>query len=248
MVSLYLLAALIYHHIKVEKPHAEGFFNLSLGKRFHLMTKYTCIFIAFASFVRHTTGIISGVLVIDKGVLSFNSMHQGGTAEIFCNTLRRTANVALTVGSGLVYLYLWLRQRVFYVHKSLKEINQRCLQTFSSAVLILWILFWISIQFVYFIKVSYRFDEAGICQFELDTGNDWTYAEIISAWTTASALMQVCLLGLLIYPILKRASWLGSQQDQRSISLMRRTKKSGDTRNVLFCDRYHFRCYACIDV
>ena len=223
--SFYVLVALVYNQICLEEPRNKNFFRLPLGRRYSLLSKYTCIAIAIASLTRHL-GSIGGFLVADNVIFSNESIHQSNTVEIYCDVLPPIGNFGLTAGSGLVYLFLWFRQRVFYVQSSLQVINSKCLRVFSTAIIILWIMFWISLFFVYFIKVSYRYDKAGVCQYVLDTGRDWTYGEIIVVWSVASFLMQLCLLGLFIYPMPKRNVWLKTQNDVQNKVLMRRVKKA----------------------
>ena len=223
VVSLYLLIALLYHQLKFERPRTtERFFQLSVRRQYERLSRYVCNLIAFASFCRPATGIVSGILETNKQILSDESI------ELFCNIIRPLANIAVTAGMGLIYLFLWLRQRVFYVDSSMRIINNKCLQIFSFCIIIIWVLFWISLYFVYFIKISYRYDNAGICQYVLDSGIDWDYAlALIIPWTVMSILIQLCLLGLFIYPLLKPTIWLRSQnQTAHSDFFIKKVKKA----------------------
>ena len=116
-------------------------------------------------------------------------------------------NFAITFGSGLVYLFLWFRQQMFYVHSSLKVLSNKCLRVFSFAVLVLWILLWISLVFSYLIEVQYKFDFRSGCLAEV--GSDMPYFVLVFVWAAASISMQKALLCLFIYPILKRNLWRG---------------------------------------
>ena len=230
LVSLYLAVALLYHQIKVEKRLKGGLFLLPIEKRYGVLSKCTCIAIAIASVIRHINSI--GLLLVEGSAVYTNaSMLQITAAGAVCDVLPPIGNVALTVGSGLVYLFLWFRQRVFYVHSSLKVLNNKYVTVFSFAVLFFWILFWISLIFAYFIKVHYRFDTMGGCLFE--EGTDIPYAKIIIAWTAVSVLMQISLLGLFIYPIIKRTLWRNQLSDG-NVSLMRRVKKAVILASVCF--------------
>ena len=226
--SLYLLVGLVYHQVFVEKRRKEKFSRLALGTRYSLLSKYTCIAIAMASTICDL-GTFAQLLVADNLIFSSDSIQHSNAVKIFCHVLPRIGNFGLSAGSGLVYLFLWFRQRVFYVQSSLQVINSKCLRVFSTAIIILWIMFWISLFFVYFIKISYRYEKAGWCQFVLDTGRAWTYGEIIVVWNIISFLMQLSLLGLFIYPMPKRNLWIKTQNDEGNVRnkiLMRRVKKA----------------------
>ena len=224
IVSLYLLVALLYHHFKVEKRLKEGFFQLSQEKRYGLLSKYTCICIGFVSLIRILNSI---ALLAVEGISVFpNSLTlQVESAETACDVVAPIANFALTLGSGLVYLFLWFRQRVFYVHSSLKVLNNKCVRFFSFAIIFCWILGWISLIIAYFIEVRYQYDENGVCQFE--EGIILPYAYIIVSWCVLSIMMQIGLLGLFLYPILKRRLWIDQQQQSgRNDPLIKRVKKA----------------------
>ena len=196
VILLYLLIALLYHQIKFERPRTtERFSQSSVRRRYERLSRYVCNLIAFASFCRPATGIIGGISETNKQILSDESI------ELCCNIIRPLANIAVTAGMGLINLFLWLRQRVFYVDSSMRVINNKCLQIFSFCFIIIWVLFWIFLYFVYFIKISYRYDDAGICQYVLDSGIHCDYAlALIIPWTVMSILIQLCLLGLFTYP------------------------------------------------
>ena len=216
--------ALVYHQMRVEKPRKEGFLRLPVEKRYSLLSKYTCILIGFASVMRHMNSI--ALLAVEGSAVLSNvsKLESNPAAEIACDVLPPTGNVALTIGGGLVFLFLWFRQRVFYVHASLKVLNNKYLKAVSFAVIIVWIMAWIALFIAYFVKVRYQFDNKIGCLF--GAGTDLPYAQVIFAWTGLSILMQIALLALFVYPILKRTLWKDQQKNNRNTSLMRRVKKA----------------------
>jgi len=223
LVSLYFVIALIYYHIKLNKPNKDGFFRQSIEKQYSVLTKYTCISIAIASLSRHFISV--SYQVIEKNIIFSNASmtHFSNDDTIICNVLNYVRNVFQTVGSGLVYLFLWFRQRIFYVNPSLKNSNNYCLRVFSFAILILWILFWISLVIACFIMVQYRFEKVG-CVLESDS--EIAYFKMVLAWTAVSFLMQVGLLVLFVYPIFNQSLWRNQQRNERNSLLMRRVKKA----------------------
>ena len=214
---LYILLALLYHEIRLEKPRQNGLLHLPMEERYRVLSKYACIFIAIASLVLFVNEAIYRSV---EGIAVFSGSYLT-TAETVCVVSLPIRYVAFTVSYGSVYLFLWLKQRVIYVHPSLKVLNNKYVSVFSLAVFILWILFWISLVIVYFIKVQYRLDRKRGCTIDEDSMK--TFNEIVFTWTSASILMQISLLSLFIYPILKQARW---RDQQNNPNLMRRVKKA----------------------
>ena len=217
LIFFYILLALAYHEIRVKKSHQIGFLQLSIEKRYRVLPKYICISINIASLVPFVWTVSYWFV---EGIARFHGSNQT-VAETGCVVVAHVNNVGLTVGSGLVYLFLWLRQRVIYVHPSLKVLNSKYVSAFSFVVLILWILFWISLVTAYFIKVKYYFNKKSGCIVEEDSVKP--YDEMVFIWTAVSIFIQILLLGLFIYPILKQARW---RDHQNNPNLMRRVKKA----------------------
>ena len=217
LISLYILLALVYHEIRVKKSRHIGFLQLPIEKRYSVLSKYICISIAIASLVLYISLVNFWSVV---GTAIFIGSNQTA-AETECFVVPPIVNAALTVGNGLVYSFLWLRQRVIYVHPSLKVLNNKCVSVFSFVVLILWILFWISLMTAYFINVRYKLNRTFGCVIDKDSFKP--YNKIAFAWTAASILMQILLLSLFIYPILKQARW---RDQQNNPNLMKRVKKA----------------------
>ena len=217
LIFLYILFALVYHEKRVKKPCQIRFLQLPIEKRYSVLSKYTCISIAVAFLVQYAS-LVSGWSVEDIAILSGSNQT---AAETVCIVAFRISILAFTVGNGLVYLFLWLRQRVIYVHPSLKVHNNKYVIVFSFAVLIAWILFWISLIIVLFIKVQLHFNRNFGCIVDKDSIKP--YSRMVYTWTAVSILMQISLLSLYIYPILKQARWRGQQN---SPNLMKRVKKA----------------------
>ena len=216
--------ALVYHQMRVEKPRKEGFLRLPVEKRYSLLSKYTCILIGFASVMRHMNSI--AVLAVEGSAVFSNvsKLESNPAAKTACDVLPGIGNILLTIGGGLVFLFLWFRQRVFYVHASLKVLNNKYLKAVSFAVIIVWIMAWIALFIAYFVEVRYQFDNKIGCL--IVAGTDVPYALLAFVWTGLSIIMQIALLALFIHPILKRTLWQDQQKNDRNTSLMRRVKKA----------------------
>ena len=158
-------------------------------------------------FGNHTDGLINGLEI-----------------KTICETFSRLGNISLTLGSGLVYLILWLRQVVFYIHPFLKVLNNKLVRIFSNSIMVAWFLYYFSLYLCYFILVHYHYKKQGGC---LVTESSYDpYLSLIVLWTVISILMQIILLGLFIYPILKRASRKSHLSTDRNFRLMERVKKA----------------------
>ena len=217
LIFLYVLFALVYHEIRVKKSSQVGFLQLSIEERYQVLSKCTCISIAIVSLVQFVSSASYWPV---EGIAIFSGSNQTA-AEIVCTVSFRISFATISGGKGLVYLFLWLRQRIIYVHPSLKVLNNKYVSVFSFGVLILWILFWISLLIAYFIKVQYRLNRKSACVLDKDSVKP--YYEMVFTWTAMSILMQISLLSLFIYPILKQARW---RDQQNNTNLMRRVKKA----------------------
>ena len=224
--SLYYAVALLYHQTKIKQRHHKTVFQLSLEKRYGVMSKYTCILIAFVSLLRNLNQI--GFLAMD-GVAFYSAGTTQITVEVetACNVLARLANTYFAAGSSLVYLFLWLRQSIFYVQPHLKVLNKKWVSGFSLSVLIFYLTFGIILFVVYIITFQYKINELGFCQSESNLGSDgWSYSALILVFSLGSILMQIALLWLFVNPLLKRRLWRDTQQAERSCRLMQRVKKA----------------------
>ena len=223
LVSLYLLLALTFHELKIEPPRKDRFLRLPTESRYRVMSKYTCVVIAVASLFRHS--IAFGSLWVDRYIVKNNlTFSQEESIEVVCKAISPLGNFALTVGIGLVYLFLWFRQRVFFVHPSLKVFSHSFLRYFSFGVIIVWVLFYIALYPAYFVLVRYRYVAKAGCLVESFSAAP--YSDIIITWGAMSIMVQLALLFLFIYPIAKRAMWQGQSKNEQNSVLMRRVKKA----------------------
>ena len=222
VVSLYLLLALIFHQVKVEKPQKQRFFQLTQESKIAVLCKYCCITIGVAFFIRNWTAF--GRELLDVNVFNNQSTDQNASIEYTCIILTRLTNLAGSFGSGLVYLFLWFRQRVFYIHPSLKILNSTALQNFGNSVMVILLLYYVSLYFCYFILIHYHFTAQGGCLVEEDSYD--VYSALLLSWSVTTIFVQIFLLGMFIYPILKRTVWLSQQHTNGSLCLIKRVKKA----------------------
>ena len=217
--SIYMTTALIYHEVKVEKKR-ERFVEASTEKKYAMLSKLVCIFIGFISLLRNLNSI--GILCVEIIPISRNSSFDEDL-KLACQILPKSGNIILTLGLGFVYCFLWLRQRVFYIHPSLKVLNNLITRILSIATAISWLIFFVLLFISYMIIVQYDLHAGGGCVVRKSI--IYSYFAIILTWGVASLLIQIALLGLFIYPIMKKVSWTDKNLDQTSV-LIKRVKKA----------------------
>ena len=224
--SIYIITALIYHEVKVEKKR-ERFVEASTEKKYAMLSKLVCIFIGFISLLRNLNSIGSLLLEIYIQKQYPQTISRNSTFDedlkLVCQILSKSGNIILTSGLGFVYCFLWLRQRVFYIHPSLKVLNNLTTRILSSATIIVWLIFFVSLFISYMIIVQYDLHAGGGCV--VRESIIYPYLAIILTWGFASLLIQIALLGLFIYPIMKKVSWTDKNLDQTSV-LVKRVKKA----------------------
>ena len=233
VISFYLLVALIFHQLKMGQHPKKRFANLSIEKKYGVLSKYTCILIGVASFLRHVFSFAE--LWIELYIVNYNlSSSQEAQIANACRALPSLFNVALSFGSGLVFFFLWFRQRLIYVHPSLKILSNKCLKTFSFGIIVGWLLFYIALFPIYFTLIHFHYVPKTGCVVKAESIDSNTNLAI--AWISISIFMQLSLLLLFIYPILKRAAWKSHQRHkQSSKALLKRVKKAAILSSVSFC-------------
>ena len=219
LITVYVTAAVIYHHIKLIHSKNEKFSLMALEKKFAILSKFICILIAVISVIRTTNAV--ALLFIDKtAILANRNISQIDSLQTACQILPRIGIFTLTIGTGLVYLFLWFRQRVFYVHPSINILNNRLVRATSWGIILVWFLYYISAMISYFVLVEYQFDKNGRCL--VATGRSSSiYFYISFSWVVVSILMQIALLGLFIFPIIRRTLWRTLEENRNSVLLQR---------------------------
>jgi len=228
VIALYLFLALVFHTVRIEKPRKQRFRQLSIESKYGVLSKYSCILIAVASLLRHSTSFARNWIN-----LNINRTQSQDSLMSACRSLPQFGDFALTFGIGLVFQFLWFRQRVFYIHPSLKILSNKCVKFFSFAVMIMWLLFYIPLYPAYFSLVNFQYVmNQGCVPHESSVA---PYEEIIIVWTATSFLMQISLLFLFVYPILKCTLWQDQKRENRSNTLlMKRVKKAVILASVCF--------------
>ena len=221
VVSAYIVAALVYHESRIESKR-DKFSRLSVEHKFALISKFLCILIAVMSLLRNMTQCIRlGVVGMYEELTENTSTAHAYRYELRCQVLAKLGTVLLTLGVAFVYLFLWFRQRIFYVHPSLKVLCNKYVKGISFSVIVVWLIYYTSAGMCYLIIVQYHFNND--CLIVQSTLNFYIY--LIVSWGIVCIVMQIALLALFLYPIFKKTSWK-TQKTSRNSDLMRRVKKA----------------------
>ena len=225
IISLYLLIALVYHQIKVEKPLETEFFRLTLEKKYRVISKYICILIGVFTVI-HSLGDIVVKSAEWSAAFSIESVLSTNGAAIGCNVVTQVSVSALGTGNLFVYVFLWLRQSIFYVQPTLNALYNNKMKAFSVFILVFYVVFGLSLFIAFSIVVRYALNSAGFCIIQPVVNNDTSFVLIMNAWNSLSIAMQVSLLGLFIYPLLKQATWNQNQLGTQNHRLLQVIKKA----------------------
>ena len=224
-ISIYLFASLIYYNIKVEKPMKSEFFRLTLEKKYRVLSKYTCISIGILSMVRCLCDI--GLRSVEwNAVFSNYSGPPTAAAEIACYVLPHISVFAVDFGYFFVFVFLWLRQSIFYVHPTLKVLYNNAVKTFSFSIFIGYLFVTISFFIAHSILAQYALSKKGFCRVQEKTSNSTLHFQFLIGWIILSAVIQISLLSLFIYPLLKQASWHRNQQGTQNHRMLQIAKKA----------------------
>ena len=224
LFSIYIATSLIYHHLMLEHSKNEKFSMLALEKKFALISKFICILIAVISAIRNANSM--GLLIVVK-TAAYNDIDilRIDILQTACKILPRIGILTLTIGTGLVYLFLWFRQRVFYIHPSINILNNRLVRAISWGIILVWFLYYVLAMVYYLILAQYQFYHNGGCLVIADDYSSLIYFYVGISWAIVSVLMQIALLGLFIFPIIKRTLWRSKEANQ-NLLLFKRVKKA----------------------
>ena len=219
--SVYLFIALVsYYNKAVEKPSSiEEVFLPPSERKYRLLSIYICIVVGFVSMVRHVYSI--GLLTL-SGLVVFHNLSLPENTTM-CDVLPRFDVIAYIFGISLVMLFLWFRQKTFYVHSHIKMKCFKCWKVFSYFSMLLVIFSSISSITIFVIKIQYRYCN-GNClpdiDFDKDTYLTYSYVLVLA--------LQMFLVMLFNRPIqvLRAQRSRGVQPDNRDDRLYRKVHKA----------------------
>lgn len=246
-LSFYCAISLILHEIFLclrnsRKRTSSGIEERRLAR----ITRVLCILVAFGAM---TMSLTNAAILLSESASCFPYP----STEQLCNILNPIRNVGMITTVTATYVFLWFRQRVFYVNPALCEMNKRVLTIFSKAILVVWILYCIAGIVIVVFLTGYAKTVAG-CISSRESAR--LLGNFMTSWLVMCGAMQVSTLGLFIYPLIKRSAFMrnASTRSNRTHShavLVGRVKRaiffssicvlSDVTAGVLFHRRNAFR-------
>ena len=247
LCSFYLLLVASIFLIRMKKKRKLLFVSQSHAKDYVLASVVVLLLISTLSLVRNVAygaGVYWKIEMLSNIATSLNALK---TANMACAVITGIGDFSLTMGVGLVYLFLWLRQRIFYVCPPLKSLTSKYVTFISNAILFVWALYYviIFIAFAAFIRFEFKLKTAN-CVVKTKFSKRWFRAIIIS-WIGSSIFMQLVLLGLFVYPLLKQASWRKDNNVNNSFLLVRVKRAVALTSISLLSDIIAFLLPAVLD-
>lgn len=221
LVSIYIAVALLYHEIYIENRSKVGFSMLVTERKTAIISKYICIVIALVSIINQLSSV--GILWIEMMVTRHNiTENQKEQIDSACQILPKLENTAAVLGTGFVYLFLWFRQRILYVHPCMTDVNNIVVKIINFFLIFIWVIYFISSLACYCIFIEYELVyDSGCFLIESDVS---IYFVMVVTWVALSVFLQIVLLGLFIFPIVKKSSWLS--RNMIGESLLHRAKKA----------------------
>ena len=221
ILSAYITTALVYHETRIESKKNK-FSRLPIEHKFALISRLLFILIAVISLFRNITAcvLLSMVEIREERTGIILMVHRNAT-ELQCKVLAKLVTVLLTLGIALVHLFLWFRQRLFFVQPPLKVLSNKFVKSISFSIIIVWLIFYTSTITCYLILVQHHFNHE--CSIVQSTENHPLY--LATSWGFVNIVMQIGLLALFLYPMLKKRFWK-THKDSRNSLLMRRVKKA----------------------
>ena len=229
-ISLYLLIALLYFNHKTTNGEFKNFFLISSERKHRLLCIYICISIGFLLTIRHAYSI--GILIIE-GLWFFRNLSlPQNNLDVVCNVFRLDMIIYVIINT-LVMLFLWFKQRTFYLHSHFQRNFKECILC-SYAVLIIYIVLNVSLVIYLMYVLQFRFVR-GYCFFISSSPSSSVimyWGTVLTVETTSvvmsSFLTQVILLLLFICPIMNLRSQQSRevQQNNQLDCLERKTIKA----------------------
>lgn len=195
------------------RSHSE---NVS-ERRLTMTTRGLCILAALSTL---SGAILKLVTHLTQRTTSFEEVLK--PTEGFCDVVPVMRDGLYLVSTTSVYLFLWARQRVFYINSVFQALNGKILTIISYIVLLVWLgCFVFSLFFLITIAKWVLVQGVG-CVAESESIKP-TQTFFIG-WIVACTFMQIFLLTLFVYPIIKQVTSTGAQL--LNSRMYRRVKKA----------------------
>lgn len=227
--GLYVTTALlIYQYLRSIRMDKHSKRNVR-EKRFSTIARILCIMTTLLVTVQ--SGLKTLTIIIE-----YDAATNKTRKEDFwnCAVISKTRDLCLVLSVFTAYIFLWTRQRVFYIHKTLAQLNSTTVTVLSYVVLIAWLIYTIGGTISHMVLVQYYYEPGFGCT-TVD-GTAMHLRNILITFVLICGFMQISLLILFIYPIIRRSSLKikpssfrsrKSSSESKSLQrVMRRVKKA----------------------
>lgn len=229
IISVHFLITLIIFLVKEKRKKSSHLISFSLENRYGTLSLLTCLFVTVCSLIRNLISA-GGFLWVEtrhemNSTSNVTDVNLDLTSQMICNVSFGIGNLSFTLGTSFVYLFLWFRQRIFYIHPAFHFLRNKCVNVASIGVILVWFVFVVLSSIFYIVYVRFTFNEIyNACLFSTHLSWQW-FQGILIMWSAISTLMQLTLLGLFLYPLFRQESWR-KQNNLGDSTLLKRVKKA----------------------
>lgn len=187
LASFYLLTATIAHGVLVNRPCHDHQRPTTARQRNRTEARIRMII------------LVATCIIFCRQIARTVEMSQGFTDDRACFVLRKLTDVLFAVAITLIYFALWLRQRVFYHSPLSASLNNKFTRILSAFAILIMIVGSVGGIVLYLATQEYSSSENGCI-----LNNTSVPAVLPGAYyVTAVVLLQLILLFLFAYPILR---------------------------------------------
>lgn len=198
VISVYITTSLIIYEILLQCKRRQERSSL-LERRFSMIARILCILTGFSTVMVSSLHTVIALLESDSCLDVFH-----GT-DMLCAIVSPMRNIFLVVTLTGVYSFLWLRQKVFYINEALRVLNSKKMFFISNFLLAFWMIFLVYSIVAYGVLINFKNSEIHGCMISASNGSGPFRQGHIIASVTSMIAIQICLLILFIYPLLRRS-------------------------------------------
>lgn len=227
-ISLYLMVTTFLHVVKSKRKYKISVRKASGDGKLAFLSKVICLLVTMFSFTRNVLVAYSFSVIIyfqprlatENFTLAANAVQ----SHLNCDSFAKAREMVLFFGTGFVYLFLWMRQKILYSHPVFHSLSSKCLQFLSIAIVFLYIAYTIFSFTAFFSFMQFKFHRnLFTCDPSGKSSKVWLPRIAISTACT-SFLIQLTLLTLFINPLLRQNAWR-KKNNIESSALLHRVRK-----------------------
>lgn len=224
-ISGYFFISMLIYLIKTKESKSLS----SKERKYSYLSLVACLLVSLFSLFRNATSggghlwiklsaeTNTTVLFLEKSnIKDFQSI---------CDVSVGLVNFVFIIAKSFVYLFLWVTQRIVYIHPFFRTLNNKFIRIASYAVFVVGLFHVFFTTIAYYIFVRFDFDIKNIICTYLDFMSRVWFLKIILSWSVVSFVIQLTLLALFIYPLIPQELWRRKENFGKS-KLFFRAKKA----------------------